>query len=177
MTQRNTKISQALVLEEWCKWPYCLKQSTDWRQSLGKHPWPFSQTSTNIPKIHREPHKTQHGQSKRGGKKKNQGWSYHPPRLQTKLQTAWYWHSNRHRAQWNRIETPDMSPEVNPGTYSQWIHNIKGTSIQQQSVSSTCVAGKTGHPHGQQRDLNISTGLQETWSQNGWQTSKWDLNP
>lgn len=35
---------------------------------------PFSQTSTNIPKIHREPHKTQHGQSKRGEKRnKKQG--------------------------------------------------------------------------------------------------------
>lgn len=35
---------------------------------------PFSQTSTNIPKIHREPHKTQLGQSKRGEKRnKKQG--------------------------------------------------------------------------------------------------------
>jgi len=35
---------------------------------------PFSQTSTNIPKIHREPHKTQDGQSKHGEKRnKKQG--------------------------------------------------------------------------------------------------------
>ena len=37
-----------------------------------------------------------------------------------------------------------------------------GVVYNSKSVSSTCVAGKTGHPHGQQRELNTSTGLQET---------------
>ena len=57
--------------------------------------------------------------------------------------TAWYWHINRHINQWNRVESPDMDPQL----YGQIIFDKKQEKISsgKKTVSSINDAGEIGH--------------------------------
>ena len=72
-------------------------------------------------------------------------WRNQAPQLQSILQgyghqnSIWYWHSNRHIDQWNRTE----SPEITPSTYDQFMTNEARTYNGEKTVSSMSGAGKT----------------------------------
>ena len=75
----------------------------------------LQRVGTNYLKICVESEKTPKGQG--NIKKENHIWGHPIPdfRLYYKavvIKTVWYWHKNRHIDQWNRIENPEMGPQL-----------------------------------------------------------------
>ena len=58
---------------------------------------------------------------------------------------AWHWHKNRHIDKWERVEGPDMDPQL----YGQIIFDKeeKNTQWTKDILSSINVARKIGYSH------------------------------
>jgi hypothetical protein len=78
-----------------------------------------------------------------------QHWKYHNTRLQIILQaivtkTAWCWHKNRHKDQWNLIEAPEIKPHNSHLIFDQGVKNIHW---KKKTVSSKDGVEKTHYLH------------------------------
>ena len=86
------------------------RQYTESVQILSKYQWQFCRTRTN--KKHKRP---QIAKTILKKKNKARGIMFIDFKLYCKTlvtKTIWYWHRNRHKGQWNKIENPKINSHI-----------------------------------------------------------------
>lgn len=134
-TQRNGKVFHANGIEKQMllKCLCYLEQSIHSMQFLSKYHQLFSELEQIILKFVWNQERPQIVRRMLKKRTKAGGISIPDFKLSYKaviIKTVWYWHKDRHKDEWNRIEIPEMDSQL----YSQLIFDKAGKNIQWKSL-------------------------------------------